>query len=205
MKHGILIGLLMMAILMLAGAAHAAPYDFGPNGWIEVDYWADSGAAVTPYETILVIDWNQTNGPYVSEAHAWGFRWGEADGPLYVSDALAAVDAAGALDVTTAYGGGFLSDATYADADGDAHSTTGYSGWWWVGETSDGGATWTGNAGGIDQEPLVDGSIEGFNMDGGAWWSDTLTVPTPEPASLGLLALGAAAAMRRRTAAGRER
>ncbi len=191
MKHGIPIGLLMVSVLTLAGGARAAPYLFGANGWVEVDYWTGTGAN----ETILVIDWNQTNGPYVSEAHAWGYRW---DGSEYLSDALAAVDAAGALDVTTGYGGGFLSDATYADADGDSHTSAGYTGWWWLGQTTNGGATWTGNAVGIDQEPLADGKIEGMNMDAGAWTSDTLTVPVPEPATLGLLAVGAAAVLRRR-------
>lgn len=211
-------GLMAAAVLASAPAAVAAPCDFDTNGWVEVDAWTDSGAAETPYETILVIDWNQTNGPYTSEAHAWGFRWGDADGTLYVADALAAVDAAGPLDVTTAYAGGFVSDALYTDADGDAHTTdasgetpdTGYdldagdySGWWWVGETIDGGATWAsleegGMDVGITQEPLTPGTIYGFNMDSGAWWSDTLTIPAPEPASLGLLAFGAAAVLRRR-------
>jgi hypothetical protein len=206
------------AALVSASAAVAAPFDFGPNGWVEVDGWTDSGAALTPYETILVIDWNQTNGPYASEAHAWGFRWGEADGTLYVADALAAIDAAGALDVITAYGGNFLSDAFYTDADGDAHTTDAsgeapdtaydlgagdYSGWWWVGETTDAGATWAsleegGLDAGIAEEPLTPGTLYGFNMDSGAWWSDTLTLPTPEPATLGLLAVGAAAALARR-------
>jgi len=200
MKHAHMLAALAAA-LTAAGTAAAAPYDFGVNGWVEVDYWADSGALTTTYETILVIDWNQTNGPYASEAHAWGFRWGDADGTLHVSDALAAIEAAGGLDVTTAYGGGFLNDAFYADADGDAHSTAGFSGWWWSGETTDGGATWTGNAVGIDQEPLVDGNIEGFNMDSGAWTSTSLSIPIPEPAALALLAVGAAAALRRRRTA----
>ncbi len=209
---------LTAAVLVSASGATAAPYAFGPNGWVEVDAWADSGAAVTPYEAILAIDWNQTNGPYVSEAHAWGFRWGDADGTLYVADALAAIDAAGALGVITAYGGNFLSDAFYPDADGDAHTSDAsgeapdigydlaagdYSGWWWVGETTDGGATWAslqedGLDVGITEEPLTAGTIYGFNMDAGAWHSDTLTVPTPEPATLALLAVGAAAALLRR-------
>jgi len=218
MTYRVMTGLVAAMVCAAATAALAAPYDFGSNGWVDVDYWTDSGALEVPYETILVIDWNQTNGPYVSEAHAWGYRWGDVDGTLYVADALTAIDAAGALDAITAYGGGFVSDAFYPDGEGDAHTSdasgdppdTGYdlgagdySGWWWVGETTDGGATWAslqegGLDVGINEKHLEAGTIYGFNMDSGAWHSDTLTVPTPEPATLGLLVLGAGAALVRR-------
>jgi len=177
-------------VLAAAGAVGAAPYNFNGH-WVEVDYWAGSGAN----ETALVIDWNGTNGPYISEAHAWGYRW---SGAGYVSGALAAISAAGGLNVTVGHGGGFVNDALYNDADGDNHTSAGYTGWWWAGETSDGGQTWTGNLLGVDQEPLGQGKIEGMNMDSGAWTPDTLTIPVPEPATVALLVLGAGAVLARR-------
>jgi len=190
MKRGILLGAVAAAVLMAAGDLAAAPYNL--NGcWVEVDYWAGSGTS----ETIVVIDWNTTNGPYVSEAHAWGYRW---DGVGYVSEALAAIADAGGLNVTFSYGGGFVNDAFYPDADGDNHTTAGFTGWWWTGETTDGGQTWTGNVLGLDQERLAAGKIEGLNMDSGAWTSDTLTIPLPEPATMLLVALGAGAGLARR-------
>jgi hypothetical protein len=184
--------LALLSVLAAAGAVHAAPYNL--NGtWVEVDYWAGSGSK----ETILVIDWNQTNGPYTTESHAWGYRW---EGTRYLSDAIADVCAAGALDVTTSSGGAFVDDAFYYDPaiDDDHHTSAGYSGWWWAGDTVDGGLTWNGNAGGINTEVLADGTIEGLNMDGENWTSETLTIPVPEPGALALLLLGAAAAPRRR-------
>lgn len=183
--------LAFVGILAMTSAVNAAPYNL--NGtWVEVDYWAGSG----PNETILVIDWNQTNGPYLTECHAWGYRW---EGTRYLSDAIADVCAAGALDVTTS-GGAFIDDAFYYAPliDDDYHTSAGYSGWWWAGDTTDGGSTWNANAGGIDEEVLGAGRIEGLNMDGENWTSETLTIPVPEPGALAPLLLGATFAARRR-------
>ena len=188
----VLVGL--AGLLSAARQAGAAPYNLNGH-WVEVDYWAGSGVS----ETIVVIDWNATNGPYVSPAHAWGYRW---SGTKYVSDALAAIDAAGALQISYQYGPGFVLHGFYNDADGDQHNTqtpADYAGWWWLGDTTDGGATWNPNAGGVNQKQLAHGRIEGLNMDSGAWTSATLTIPLPEPASLALAAVGAAGvALRRR-------
>jgi hypothetical protein len=156
---------------------------------IVVDYWAGAGSN----ETIVVIDWNQTNGPYETSSHAWGFRW---NGTAYLSDALAAIDAAGALNITTLYGGDFVGDAFYYNPsiDSDNHTSAGYSGWWWVGDTINGGVTWDATAAGLTSEILTSGKIEGLNsvtnydewLAGGA----TLTIPTPEPCTLTILAIG---------------
>ena len=193
--------LVTTVVLAMAGMASAAPYNLG-GYWAEVDYWADDGSFANPedfpYETIVVIDWNNTYGPYETEAHAWGYRW---SGEEYVSDALEAICAAGPLVVTTAYGGAFVDDAFYNDPaiDSDDHtSAPEFSGWWWAGSTSDGGATWDLNAAGIDVEPLGHHLIEGLNVDEQNWTSETLTIPVPEPSSLALLVGGAAVALRRR-------
>ncbi len=180
----------LIAVLAMSCMAHATPYNL--NGtWVEVDYWAGSG----PSETIVVIDWNDTNGPYITESHAWGYRW---SGTKYVSDAVTAICDAGALIVTTSYGGAFVDDAFYHDAsiDTDDHTSAGYSGWWWLGSSADGGQTWDGNAGTITSEVLVHNQIEGCNMDSGAWTSATLTIPVPEPAAALLLALGGLLSLR---------
>ena len=156
---------------------------------IIVDYWAGSGSN----ETIVVIDWNLINGPYMTESHAWGFRW---EGTAYVSDALSAIDAAGALDITTQYDGGFLGDAYYNNLliDSDNHTSEGYTGWWWAGDTIDGGGSWNANAGSITEEILSSGKIEGFNLvtnyDEWLVGSSTLTIPVPEPCTIAILALG---------------
>jgi hypothetical protein len=169
--------------LAIAGVANAVPYNL-EGCWVEVDYWAGTGSN----ETIVVIDWNQTNGPYITESHAWGFRW---DGTAYLSDALAAIDAAGALDITTGYGGAFLNDAFYYDPsiDSDNHTSAGYTGWWWLGDTTDCGATWTANAGGLTSEVLGHGKVEGLNMDSGEWHCCP-SIPVPEPMTIALLGLG---------------
>jgi len=181
-------------VLVLAGANAAMGDLYNLDGqWVEVDYWAGAG----PNETIVVIDWNNTNGPYTTESHAWGYRW---SGIKYLSDAVTDICAAGALNVTTTSGGAFLADAFYYDPllDADNHTSAGYTGWWWAGETTDGGASWTANPGGITTEILGHGKIEGLNMDAGNWTSDTLTVPVPEPGSLFLLLAGGVLWSRRR-------
>jgi hypothetical protein len=191
-------GAVAVVVLMAATTvARAVPYHL--NGvWVEVDYWADDGSVNPPNETILVIDWNNTNGPYATESHAWGYRW---SGTQYVSDLVAAVSAAGALDVTTSSGGQFVDDAFYTDPliDADQHTSVGlWSGWWWTGSTADGGQTWDANGGGITGELLADGQIEGLNLDEGNWTSATLTIPAPEPAGLGfVLAIGGIWGLRR--------
>ena len=182
----ILVGL----ILMIGSAAQASLYSI-QGGTVEVDYWAGSGSN----ESIIVIDWNQTNGPYNTESHAWGYRW---DGTAYVSDALDAIDAAGALDMDFGYGGGFVNDAYYNEASQgigtDNHTSAGYTGWWALGDTMDFGATWTMNGGGVTAELLANGKIEGLNMDSGSWTLDTLTIPeaapVPIPGAVWLLGSG---------------
>lgn len=176
-----------LMIVLMAGAAAKGYTMQGLD--IVVDYWTGSGSN----ETIVVIDWNWINGPYTSESHAWGFRW---DGTAYVSDALAAIDTTGALDVTTLYGGGFVGDANYNDPllDSDNHTSTNFSGWWWLGDTIDAGANWIGNLDSIMVETLGNGKIEGFNLvqnyDEWLVGSSTLTIPVPEPCALTILAIG---------------
>jgi hypothetical protein len=146
----------------------------------------------------MVIDWNNTYGPYETESHAWGYRW---SGTRHLSDAIDAICAAGPLQITTAFEGAFVWDAFYyaLSIDGDNHtSAPDWSGWWWAGETADGGQSWTGNDGGITEEVLGNLKIEGLNVDEGAWTGESLTIPIPEPGTLVLLLLGSTLAGRRK-------
>ena len=168
---------------------------------IVVDYWAGGGSN----ETIVVIDWNLTNGPYLTESHAWGYRW---SGEKYLSDAISEICAAGDLIVATSsyYGDVFVNDAYYYDPsiDNDNHTSSGYSGWWWLGDTVDGGVTWTGNNGGTATEILGNGKIEGLNsvrnFDEWLTGGTTLTIPVPEPCVLAVLGLGGLFLRRRKDA-----
>jgi hypothetical protein len=154
---------------------------------LNIDYWAGAGA----YESVIVIDWNNTNGPYQSEFHCFGFRWD--DPQITVKDALTALEAAGPLAISFAYGGGFIGDIVYDQSavDGDYHTGgDDYFGWWWAGHTDDGGQTWLANSTGVDGKRLQNGRIEGLNLDGTNWTSESLTIP--EPGTLLLLLSGAA-------------
>ena len=154
---------------------------------LNIDYWAGAGA----YESVIVIDWNNTNGPYQSEFHCFGFRWD--DPQITVKDALTALEAAGPLAISFAYGGGVICDIVYDQSavDGDYHTAgDDYFGWWWAGHTDDGGQTWLANSTGVDGKRLQNGRIEGLNLDGTNWTSESLTIP--EPGTLLLLLSGAA-------------
>ncbi len=152
---------------------------------MKIEYWTGTGAK----ECAVAIDWNSTNGPYASQFHIFGYRW---DGSKTVAEALSAIDAAGLLNVVTSpdYGPGFIDYILYNQTlvDGDNHTNMGYAGWWWCGQTQNGGKTWDGNTGGITQEYLWNGGIEAINIDGTNWGSQNMTIP--EPATLILLAFG---------------
>jgi hypothetical protein len=171
-------------LLFAVTSAHADLYSI-QGGWLDVDYWAGSGGN----DTVVVIDWNNTNGPYVTENHAFGYSW---DGTATVQDALDAIDAAGALEVT---GSGFINYLDYNDGvdNHSMQSPTNYNGWLWLGSTTDFGLTWTANGTGTTGTYLADASIQGINSDGTNWTSATLDMPAaavPVPAAVWLLGSG---------------
>ena len=159
---------------------------------LDVDQWVGTGNS----ECLIAIDWNATSGPYDTEFHIFGYRW---DGTKTVADALADIDTAlGTFQTTTSYGGAFIDDIIYdqSGTDGDYHTAGDFSGWWWTGETQDGGQSWIGNGGGITEEHLWNGGIEGINVDGSNWGSVNMTIP--EPATVILLTTGFLLARRRK-------
>jgi hypothetical protein len=161
---------------------------------MKIEYWTGTGAN----ECVVAIDWNSTNGPYVSEFHIFGYRW---DGSKTVANALQAIDAAGTLNIVYnyTYGDGFIDHIFYNQTlvDGDNHSSTGFAGWWWCGQTQDGGQTWEDNWVSITNEYLWNGGIEGININGTNWGNATMTIP--EPTSLILLAFGAGMLTRKKS------
>lgn len=159
---------------------------------LDVDQWVGTGSS----ECIIAIDWNSTTGPYDTEFHLFGYRW---DGAKTVAGALADIDTAfDEFQVTTAYGGGFIDNIIYDQSavDGDTHTAGTYAGWWWAGETQNGGQSWIGNGDGITAEYLWDGGIEGINVDGSNWGSTNMTIP--EPATMILILTGLLTARRRK-------
>jgi len=173
----------------------------GQTAAIDVEYWTGTGI----YETILIIDWNQS-GDYVSESHAFGYRWDGSS--TTVAAMLEDITANGLLDIDTGYGGAFVNNLYYNDSDGDqhAHNETGSFN---LGSTGDVFAQWgnmsndwtmlgdwEANQTGITEEYIANGQLEGINV---IYWFDAsqpyenLDVPfatVPEPATFALLCLG---------------
>jgi hypothetical protein len=173
---------LLLMMVMVSAVSVSQAYLIQEKN-LNIEYWAGTGAN----ECVVAIDWNATNGPYASAFHIFGYRW---DGDKTVADVLAAIDAAGAVDIVYGYGGGFISHIYFDQTlvDGDNHTSANYAGWWWLGDTQDGGQTWDVNNGGTADEYLWNGGIEGINIDGRNWSSDNMTIP--EPATFILLAFG---------------
>ncbi len=182
---------LMSLVLVLAVAPFANAYVFQGLDII-VDYWAGSGSN----ETIIVIDWNESYGPYITESHTWGFRW---DGSENLGNALNAIDAVGALNIDIS-AEGFINDAFYQDLsiDNDNHNSA-PDGWFWLADAIDGGATWTTNLGGVYDEILGNSKIEGLNCNVLDWTGDNITIPiVPEPTTIALFGFGGLLLRKRR-------
>ncbi len=187
LKHVIAV----LVVGLVAVAAQAADYNLG-GYWVDVEFWTGSG----PNETVVVIDWNENGGSYTTETHAFGYRWDNATDT--VADALTAIDATVGIAID-GIPESFIQDITYADGI-DSHTAGARAGWWCLGDSVDGGANWTLNGGGIGGEILGNNKIEGLNLANGeyAWSMDGMVVPTPEPATMIMLAAGGMALLRRR-------
>ena len=172
-------------MLVLVQSAWAVMIDDGL-----VEYWA--GAVDGDYEAVVVVDFAP------GSSFAFGYRWNDGAAPTGW-DALSAINAAGALDVTfTPYSWGVMvNDFAYGSVvSGDESS---YSWGYYIG---DDGVNWTApTAYGVSGRPLVDGCWDGWSWGGvDDDWNHLRApiTPTPEPISMVLLGLGGMIMSRRR-------
>ncbi len=150
------------AVALAAGTANAEGYNF--NGIpVNIQYWAGTGSN----EVVVVVDFAP------GQTYAFGYRW---DGTASGWNALAAIDNAGALDVTaTTYSWGHMvTNIAYPGAT----QTTGDDWGYWLGT---GGSAWAEAMTGPDGRVLTDGSWDARCWSPIDWetWAHTRAPTTP--------------------------
>ncbi|MCE5279441.1 MAG: PEP-CTERM sorting domain-containing protein [Planctomycetaceae bacterium] len=173
-------------VLVLAASAQAAVFD-----GVQVEAWTGSGAN----EAVVVIDFG------VGKNFAFSYRW---DATATGWDALAAIDASGAIDVNATWYDAFQAHLVNDISRTGVTKDDGYS---WGYYTSSDGSSWSEYSMGCDARPLSNGAWDGWSwgwIDFETWAHQrspvTPAVVVPEPITLGLLLVGGAALLRRRHA-----
>lgn len=176
----------LVAVLLCAVRAEAYTVDD-----VLVDSWAGSGSN----EVLLVVDFWPDNGQ--DDSFGFGYRFDQAS--ITGLDLLDALDAAG-NGLTYAEDGGFVTDFWYDDGTTVHH--TGYSwpdSWWSYWTSDDYGEAWVSPLVGPGDRVLVGGDTDGWFAKPGDDFETPPTTPlVPEPGTLSILLLGAAALRRRR-------
>lgn len=178
----------------------------------DITTWAGTGAK----RAAFIVDWNDGVNP---ESLVWGFRWdGNATG-LQMLNSIMGVDprlsrTMGGGGPNTIFGLGYDTDGDGLPLGGSGefksptdpgdHYREGWftAGFWgsYVATGVDLPTTWSFGSGSFITDNLVETSWQGFSyapgFNGGA--PSAPVNPVPEPATLSVLALGAAALLRRR-------
>jgi hypothetical protein len=195
-----LLALLACLSLMLSGTAFAAPVNDHPlpGGFLNIDYFAGpANGANTAY---FITDFGGNGG----SPHGFGFRW---NGTETADNAMFAIDAAGALDITTSNFGSaqqpnyFINRMTDLP-DNDLPDFSVDSRFWhfWTGTYSASNVAWTESQVGISGRDFLTGDIISTLTNGGFYGfyasndpvAPRLPIAVPEPAALLLALLGSA-------------
>lgn len=176
----------MFLVLAVAGIASADSMGLRfEDKHVEIEGVVGTGSS----QAIVFFDWKSGTTP----SHAWLYNF---DGTKTVADAY--------NDIESATGGAFDWDAQAFCKqmdynDGSEIHLGDDDGWmsFWNGDSPDSMST---NPVGLFDQTLSDGFWYGANPIANPWPGSAPTIPVPEPATMGLLALGGLAVLRRRRA-----